>query len=190
MIRRGFASVLFLSSSCKGPTAASPATDVLDNSPSWEGNGNSGCQLKAETNCGAGHLPLPCPPTDDPAPAKGCMGRGLTGPQRKKRALDIWYKTLEEAPNLDLTRLFDVYVLMPADPRGLEYLRRMDRQPRVDCFLGGQIQSAQTSDPPAKWPHFYPSDATCEYQPPFLTCFPGFFEPSPGIRSCWRPAEP
>jgi hypothetical protein len=154
-----------------------------------EGGAMSPVKIGASLRVSALLVPLPCPPTSDPAPAKGCVGRGLTGPQRKKRAVDTWHDTLEEAHRRDLADLFEVYAFLPDDPRGLEYLGSKTRKARIDCFLANQIFAARSNYPVEKWGHFQPdNEENCEAQPPFLTCFPGLFEPAPSDVACWRPA--
>lgn len=131
--------------------------------------------------------PLPCPPSTFEKRAEGCIGRGLTGRQRQERALQMWHP--DHTYKVDISDLFDVYALFSDDGRGLEYLQSMDAQPHYDCFLRGQVIAKQQHKKPGELPRFDPSEfESCEYRPPFLTCFPGLFDPAPGGRSCWRPA--
>jgi hypothetical protein len=130
-------------------------------------------------------VPLPCPPVGDEGKAKGCLGRGLAGPERERRALKLADASPKDGYDEDFAYHFEVYALMP-DERGISYLGHGKRP--LDCYLATQLERLTSHGPPSEWPRFLSDMGTdCQNWPPFLTCFPGLFDPAPGGTSCWKP---
>jgi hypothetical protein len=169
--------------------------------------------LSSESDAGAFRfsavlIPLPCPSVSDPMPAKGCLGKGLSGPQRLERAQQIMKVVRpDDAYRQKLSALFEVYALIPDDRWGLGYLAKMRGQDVHDCTLeeqinwalrkyalvedarGGRVwQRRENGEAPAPISISLSQDS-CLTRPPFLSCFPGLFTPSEG-GGCWAPAEP
>lgn len=129
-------------------------------------------------------IPLPCPASSEPAPAEGCVGRGLTGEERLARARQ---KGHEDA---GVSSHFEAYALAPDDADSLDRLQ--EARPYVDCFLTEQIgvinatlsHGGRDLD---SWRKF-DEDGNCRERPPFLDCFPDLFEPAKSDGQCWKSA--
>src|SRR6185295_4760166 len=67
-------------------------------------------------------VPLPCPPVSDPAPARGCVGQGATGAERRVRALAMMKRIKPDViARADPAYVLEVYALAPDDYRALTY---------------------------------------------------------------------
>ena len=59
-------------------------------------------------------IPLPCPSVADPKAAPGCVGRGLTGNQRRVQAKELWARIpRREDGSADAAEPLNVYALVP-----------------------------------------------------------------------------
>lgn len=132
-------------------------------------------------------IPLPCPSTADARPAEGCVGRGLTGPERLERALKLRKRGSSTSP---VSEAFEAYALFSEDRTGRDFLHGLASRQDADCSMSGQVSALgfqvelPTIDLQRSWDE-------CEYQPAYLGCFPGLFDPAPGEpHGCWRPVKP
>jgi hypothetical protein len=156
-------------------------------------------------------VPLPCPPTSDTSPARVCIARDMTGPERQLRAQMLehkWEPDIESsgAPGQAL----QIYALAPDDPVGLSALGEI----RKDCVMsahaswvraGYQVEhgsrpvrrpvAATTMGPTAGLAMETPridrewAARTCLASPVFLTAFPELFVVDRQGGSCWLPAK-
>lgn len=152
---------------------------------------------------GAVLVPLPCPPTSEAAPARGCLGQGLTGPERRARALALLAEIPKsDAASPDVGRSLSIYALMPDDHRGISAIARMNGG---DCSLSEQgawlakqyrlsrdkdheiTVTPKTDSDPDDVPRIDPlaSQVSCRARPVFLRCFPGLFNAAPSAVGCW-----
>ena len=146
------------------------------------------------TEFGAILVPLPCPSVHAESPAKGCIGRGLTGSERLERARALMNRG-GEAMFADASVSLEAYALAPDAIETLDYLGQLDGAGkwRLDCGLQGQAQGMwelyfvdmegdrrvlrlrsywQSMRPRVRWDCFL-----CSSQPAFQACFPGLFAP-------------
>jgi hypothetical protein len=155
---------------------------------------------------GAILVALPCPSVTDADRAVGCIGRGLTGPERlaRGRAMSAGFHT-DEGLKEDVSRLIEIFALMPDDYRGLLFLQYANTK---DCalraqgeWLLGQYATVKDADgnrstrPRGKEAPAMPrlglgTWQSCINRPVFLSCFPGLFNPAPAGAECWSPAAP
>jgi hypothetical protein len=159
-----------------------------------------------EEQFGAILIPLPCPSVTDPQAAAGCIGQGLNGPERLSRASTLKEFLEQQDPRMrapDLGLLLQVYALAP-DGIGFDYLFRAtggDCAFRVHATYARDRLEEWKALPSAPRRHLpdssYPglderiASENCGYGPPFLTCFPGLFDPAPGSGpGCWTAANP
>jgi hypothetical protein len=145
-------------------------------------------------------VPLPCPVSFDPTPAKGCIARGATGRERRARARTLAERfPLHEHAANDSGRLMEVFALA-SDDVGYGYLNHIEddcsfRQQRSKATerhveFGLQSRSVSVDDHPFYYPQFSETRLHCSASPPFLDCFPGLFEPAPGYSpGCWTAAK-
>jgi hypothetical protein len=151
-------------------------------------------------------VPLACGSVSEPEPAAGCIGRGMTGPQRLARAMtmvnDIPRDDLETR-RVDLGTLLDIYALAP-DDIGVANLNLFRRQLRCPLAANAarakeRLERSRAGEPDAsagvsqEFVDRFDSRhlLVCRFTLPFLTCFPGLFEPAPGsFPGCWSPARP
>jgi hypothetical protein len=154
---------------------------------------------------GAILVPLPCPSTADERPAPGCVGRGLTGPERRARAL-----ALSESAKADPTLVsapwppgiaLESYALQPDHYEGYASLNlnfyTCSLRPQV-WFVRNNYKRPDTPrfDPPMliasagdleAVPEYQAGGTGCDDRPPFLECFPELFDPE-AAEGCWKEA--
>jgi hypothetical protein len=154
-------------------------------------------------------VPLPCPPAKDSGPAPGCIARGLTGPERRKKAAAL----MTEIPpghvaGADAAGVLEIFALIPDEDWGLTYATQLNTG---DCsfsqqgeWLGSQYIRRHTSgiaedvvellDAPRRRPPprlmWQDSNLVCLNRPVFLQCFAGQFEPIFGGPGFWTPVAP
>jgi len=155
-------------------------------------------------------VPLPCPPIADDAPARGCVGRGLTGPVRQARSESLREKL--EAMAFDkvaLREFLDVYALAPDGERALGFFS--GSHVNGECALRDQarwIASQYTASQASSRKlvmTLLPADAAertierptldvafgnrhCRHHPIFRKCFSGIAEPVDDPWLCWQAA--
>jgi hypothetical protein len=152
-------------------------------------------------------VPVPCPPTSDPKPARGCIGRGLTGAQRMDRAQSLIARFRQSgAPQPEVALALEIFALIPDDYLGVVFARRANTE---DCALHDQAMwvgaqyvnvrdhkgeqrmklSPEGNRPPVPTLDEGGSTQSCLMRPVFLQCFPGLFDPAPAGGGCWWKAE-
>ena len=154
-------------------------------------------------------VPLPCPFVDDASPARGCIGRGLTGRERLARARAIIRKLETEIDPFPSVSL-ELYALAPDASMvparfGLSTTRPFDWRQR-DCVLAshmgwvssGYDWSEDASGRGSVVPRprnlvpeidIFRSGDSCLYRPIFTTCFPELFRPKQLRSVCWESVE-
>lgn len=160
---------------------------------------------KRGTRSGAILVPLPCPSTAEERPAPGCVGRGLTGPERRARAL-----ALIESTKADPTRgsapwppgiALGSYALQPDHYEGYASLNlnfyTCSLRPQVWFVLNNyERPDSPRFNPPMliasardleAIPAYQMRGTGCDDRPPFLECFPELFDPAPA-EGCWKEA--
>jgi hypothetical protein len=144
-------------------------------------------------------------------PAPGCIARGLTGSDRRKKA-DALMSELppDRVTTTDAAKVLEVFALIPDKYWGVMYGSKVNT---ADCPLtrqGGWLESQydwHSSPDPAEFPYvvelldaatrppppnlnWQGSNFNCLYRPVFMECFPGQFEPIISDSGRWNPVEP
>jgi hypothetical protein len=157
-------------------------------------------------------VPLPCPPVADDAPARGCVGRGLTGPLRQARAESLRERVnATAAEKVGLKEFLEAYVLAPDDALALGFLSlarvnsecalyshahwvssQYARSRTVAGKLVATLRPADADERTIDRPtlDFALGDRSCIFHPVFRKCFAGIAEPVDQPRRCWEPAPP
>jgi hypothetical protein len=84
-------------------------------------------------------VPLPCPSASDPAPAPGCVGAGLTGPERAARAKPLTERLIANAAGKPMVlEALTAFALAPDQEFPLRFV--LDPDPAAEpvfmyCFL-------------------------------------------------------
>jgi hypothetical protein len=155
-------------------------------------------------------VPLPCPSVADDAPARGCVGRGLTGPLRQARAESLREKLNGTAvEKVALTKFLEVYALAPDDDLALGFTNVA--HVNTECALYAHarwVASQYTTSRTASGKlvaTLRPADAdertidrptldvtrgnrSCLHHPVFRKCFSGIAEPVDEPWRCWEAA--
>jgi Flp pilus assembly protein TadD len=151
-------------------------------------------------------VPLPCPGVADRRPAGGCIGSGLNGAARTRRAEEMverWKAGFDSDPPADaFAAALEMYALAPdredvereyvdGDKPSIAPLRRLKLDQLgsyIEENVGFVSADLQLRGHEGGTPHF-----GWDRPPPFLDCFPGLFDPAVGLRAmdkgggqCWR----
>jgi tetratricopeptide (TPR) repeat protein len=149
--------------------------------------------------------PLPCPNVDEKRSAQGCIGKGLNGAARIRRAEDLEQKFRElRSAGGYLAKSFatalDVYALAPdrpgdgsGPPISVEPLRYLEVDSRdsylhtnSEWVISDLRQQGHSGEPPR---------FTLSEPPLFLGCFPELFDPAGDAQDqrgggrCWKAAN-
>ena len=155
-------------------------------------------------------IPLPCPSVGNGEPARGCIGRGLTGPLRRARA-ELLITKLKATPvdRVALTEFLEVYAIAPDDGLVLGLMNAAHVNTECALYSHAHWAAAQyrtTRSPSGDevttfWPDDDPvralvetptldvmlSDRSCLHHPMFRKCFSGIAEPVDEPWRCWEP---
>jgi hypothetical protein len=150
-------------------------------------------------------VPLPCPPTSDSAPAPGCLGKGMTGPQRRTKAEALMAKLDPDAARTaDVAHNLEVFALIPDEHWGITYAGSLNM---ADCplyeqghWIGSQYQYLEDKEfrfprrlfdegrrpepPRLVWRG---SNEACIERPVFLWCFMEKFQSEFSSHGDWLP---
>jgi hypothetical protein len=155
-------------------------------------------------------VPLPCPPVVDAEPARGCVGRGMTGPERIERSgtLQVSLAAGRESHSstdraaLSAGRILEMWALAPDEYSAARCLGGLPD----DCAFrahgvwvgsvyywdetGGRARTGKHSASRAT-PEIALAESAddCLFRPVFLDCFPRLFEADHDGGACWSPAE-
>jgi hypothetical protein len=175
-----------------------------------EGNHEVAAYSRAGNHFEAILVPLPCPPVADAEPARGCLGRGMTGSQRIKKSEPLMVglaaaRESHSSPDraaLSAGRILDMWALAPDEYHAAQWLAGLPD----DCGFrahgvwvssvyywdatGGRARTGKHATSRAA-PEFALAQSAddCLFRPPFLDCFPRLFEAAHDGGACWSPAE-
>jgi len=157
-------------------------------------------------------VPLPCPSVADERPARGCLARGLSGPERMKRSqalvarLEASYEAASQSERqnkIDAAQILEPWVLAPDEYSTTRWLSGLPK----DCAFsahGSWVANVysgwddgsgylRTRIGPKPHPPRFGVGAEallkCIHRPVFLHCFAGLFEPARFGGACWSPAD-
>lgn len=98
-------------------------------------------------------IPLPCPSVGDPKAAPGCIAKGTTGGERRRRAAVLWPRLPRvEGVFGDVAQPLELYALVPDYFWGLSFAHWVEDRMLADQggWLAGQYDFSNAAPPPGE----------------------------------------